>query len=365
MTKSPNAISLRPDYSARPRASDTFVRSVVAQILNRLDPDRPGAETIATKLWPRDDGIPLLIKAATTPATMTTSGWASQLVSTVNADFLTSMGPASAGSELLRFGNQFQFGTGGAIMVPGVINAASNVSFVQEGSPIPVRQFTLSGPTLTPRKLPVITTFTRETFLHSIPTIESLVKMVLAESLALGLDTLMLDSTSGDAVRPSGLRAGISALASPAVSTLVPANEAMFADLRSLAGAVIAVAGSAPIVFVMSPKQALSFHTRTTGEFPYPVLSSSGLADTVVVAIASNALASAVDPTPRFEISDQGTLHFDDAPSALTTVGAPNTWAAPIKSLFQHDIIGMKMTFDCSWALRTTGAIAWYTGVAW
>jgi Phage capsid family len=351
---------------ARPRASKTLVRSVIAQILSQIDHHRTGAEAIARAHWPQDESVPLLLKAAVSPASMTGSGWANTLVQTAISDFIVSLGPASAASELFKRGIQLKFGQDGAIQVPGVVNAASNVTFIGEAGAIPVRQFTFSGPTLSPRKLPVIATFTRETFLHSTPTIEALVRVVLAESLGLALDTLLLDAVAGDAVRPAGLRAGISALASPAVSTLTPANEAMFADLRSLAGAVGGVAGSAPIIFVMAPRQALSFRTRTTGEFPYEVLSSSGLADTVVVAIASNALVSAADPSPRVDVSGEGTLHFEDsAPLQIGTVGAPATVAAPTRNLFQNDLIGVRLIFEISWALRTSGALSWYTGVSW
>ena len=98
---------------------------------NYLDPARPGAERTARTLWPDDPVTGLLVKAATNPATLTTSGWASQLAQTVVADFIQGLGPASAGAALLARGTQFQFGKA-AILVPGMLSAASEVGFVQE-----------------------------------------------------------------------------------------------------------------------------------------------------------------------------------------------------------------------------------------
>jgi hypothetical protein len=41
---------------------------------------------------------------------------------------------------------------------------------------------------------------------------------------------------------------------------------------------------------------------------------------------------------PRFDVSDQATLHLEDTtPLAIGTAGAPATVAAPVRSLFQTD----------------------------
>ena len=85
-----------------------------------------------------------------------------------------------------------------------------------------------------------------------------------------------------------------------------------------------------------------------------------------VLAIASNALVSATDVVPRFEVSDQATFHLEDAtPLAIGTAGSPNTVAAPTKSLWQHDLLSIRLVLEVSWALRTSAGLAWTENVTW
>ena len=67
-----------------------------------------------------------------------------------------------AGSVLLKRGLQFQFNGAAQINVPTIVAAASNTSFVKEGDPIPNRQLSFTGPSLSPRKFATLSTFTRE-----------------------------------------------------------------------------------------------------------------------------------------------------------------------------------------------------------
>ena len=112
--------------------------------------------------------------------------------------------------------------------------------------------------------------------------------------------------------------------------------------------------------------QTLALRLWGGTEFDFEVLASSALAAGTVVAIASNALCSAIDPLPRFNISTETTLHEEDTtPLPLSTVGTPNTVAAPMRSLFQTDAIGVRMQLEVSWALRNAGGLSWLQGVNW
>jgi Phage capsid family len=333
-----------------------LVRYVAAHLLSTAG--RRSMAEIVRQRWPRDE---LLLKAATAPATLTTSGWADTLSQTAVADFINGMSGASAAATLLQRGTQLRFDGSGAILVPGVVSSADKAAFVTEGAPIPVEQLALSGPTLSPRKLASIATFTGQLADHSTPTIEAVVRQSLTEAVGLAFDAILFDATTGDATRPAGLRAGISATTASAAT---PNEAAMIADLSTLAGAVAGVAGSAPIVFVASPRQAHAVRMRQPN-LPYEILPSSGLAAGIVVAIASNALVSATDPTPRIDVSDQAVLAYDDAtPAHIGTSGTPNVVAAS-RSLFQSDLIGIKLILEVSWALRNAGGLAWTQSVVW
>jgi hypothetical protein len=39
--------------------------------------------------------------------------------------------------------------------------------------------------------------------------------------------------------------------------------------------------------------------------------------------------------------------------------------AAPVRSLWQTDTLGIRMLLDINWAMRRTGVIAWTQSVTW
>jgi hypothetical protein len=99
---------------------------------------------------------------------------------------------------------------------------------------------------------------------------------------------------------------------------------------------------------------------------PYRVFSSSGLAANTIMAVATNALAVAVDPVPRIESSVEAVMHYEDAsPAQIGTAGSPNTVAAPTSSLYQTDTVGLKIILKVPWGLRASGAVAWLTSATW
>jgi hypothetical protein len=314
----------------------------------------------ARRIYPDDNNVQLMTKSAVTPATIAGSGWADSLAATSLADFLLNIGGVSAGSALLKRCLSLQFSGAASIKVPSITTSATGVGFVTEANPIPVRQYSVaSGVTLSPRVLATISVFNREIFEHSIPSIESLIRTILAEDVGLQLDTCLFDSTAGDATRPGGLLQGISA-----TSPTAAGDWAMLTDLEVLAGAVSPVAGNGPIIFVASPKQArrIQYSNQIKN---VEALASSALADKTVIAVASNCLVSAIDPAPRFEVSDAATLVMRDDPVALGTVGTPPVIGAPAHSLWQGDKIALKVRMEVSWALRSVTGLAYMSAVNW
>jgi hypothetical protein len=55
----------------------------------------------------------------------------------------------------------------------------------------------------------------------------------------------------------------------------------------------------------------------------------------------------------------------DTTPLALSATGAPNTVAAPIRSLYQTDSLAIRMTLDLNWAMRRTGVVAFVSTITW
>ena len=59
----------------------------------------------------------------------------------------------------------------------------------------------------------------------------------------------------------------------------------MIADLSALAAAVAQRAGNSDLVYVMAPRQAVAAVLGTPKEFPYPLLTSTALADGEVICV--------------------------------------------------------------------------------
>jgi hypothetical protein len=69
---------------------------------------------------------------------------------------------------------------------------------------------------------------------------------------------------------------------------------------------------------------------------------------------------------PRFEISDQATLHLEDtSPTDITTTGTPPVAAFPVKSMFQTDSLALRLILPINWTIRRPGTVAWVAGVTW
>ena len=87
-------------------------------------------------------------------------------------------------------------------------------------------------------------------------------------------------------------------------------------------------------------------------------------AGTVIVIDAADFVS--VSEGPRFEISDQATLHMEDtAPTDISTAGTPAVVAFPAKSMFQTDSMALRLIMPMNWVFRRTGTVAWVAGVTW
>lgn len=348
------------DLLKRASPTDCLVRAIVASA-RACRANTDPAEAVR-KIYPEDRAAQFLVtRAASSPATTFTSGWVDKLVSTINSDLITTLGPASAASGLLNSGAILVNWNGnGQVMVPALVSAAANAGFVQEGSPIPIRLDTIGGTTLAPRKFASGFAITREVAEMSTPSAEALIRAALRETVGAALDKAMLDSTTADATRPAGLLAGLTTLAA---STLT-GDAALAEDLGTLANAIAATAGL-QVAFIASPGEAVKIALWAGPKFTFPVFASSGLAAGVVTAVAIPALAAAVDATPEFSVTEEATFHMDSSPSPISTVATPNLISAPARNLFQTDCIGIKVILRVAWGLRATGSVAFVQSVNW
>lgn len=340
-------------------------------------------DVVRQSLYGEDEGTRAVVehyqRAASAPATTSTSGWASQLVETVNADFLQSLMPASVYPSLSGYGLRLSFGRAGVISIPRR-SATPTVagSFVLEGSAIPVRQAAFATTTLTPKKMAVISTFTREIAEHSTPAIEGLIRDAIREDTSVAIDTVLLDTTAASTTRPAGILNGTTSI----TETTGGGFDALVGDIKLMVGELLtATSGNirSP-VWIMNPAQALSasLTQNAGGDFPfaaeisgmrfrgYPLIVSPTVTAGKVILLDAADFVSVTGDEPRFDVSDQATLHMEDTtPTAIGTAGTPNVVAAPVRSLWQTDTIGLRMILPMNWGFTRTGAVSVADAVTW
>jgi HK97 family phage prohead protease len=323
-----------------------------------------------------------ITKAASVPADTITSGWASQLVETSIQGFFAALIPNAVYPGLASRGGKFTFGTAGIVQMPTRASTPTIAgSFVAQGAPIPVRQGAFSAITFTPKKMAVISTFTREIAEHSTPAIDGLIRQAIIEDTSVAIDTVLLDAVAATTTRPAGLRAGVSATTATAGGGIA----AMIGDIRALTTALIGGSNGnlrSP-VWIMNPGDVLAASLLPAiaggGEFPfkeelsggtlqgYPVIQSSNVASDIMLLVDAADFVSVTGDSPRFDVSNQATLHMEDTTPLQIATGAQGSGvlATPARSLWQTDSVGVRMLLDLNWGMRRTGVVAWTQTMTW
>lgn len=373
------------------RPSDYIFKAVTAAIKHFADPRVPILDVMRDIYGDGEQGETvrriaslMITKAAAIPADTTTSGWASNLVQTVIGDLIQSLLPHSIYPRLAAMGGSFTFGTNGVISLPARNTAVPiGSAFIAQGAAIPVKQGAFTSITLTPKKMGVITTMTREITIHSVPAIEAIVRQAILEDTGVAIDTVLVDAVAADTTRPAGLKNGQTKITASTLATIV----GFIADLKALTQALItSTRGNlrAP-AWIMNPGDVLAAQLlqTTVGETPfrdeiaggtllgYPIIPSTTLAYRTMILIDAADYITATGDTPNFAVSDQAVLHMEDtAPGAITTGGSTPAFASPVRSLFQTDSMAIRMIMDINWALRraaggTTGIVQWTDTLVW
>ena len=135
-------------------------------------------------------------------------------------------------------------------------------------------------------------------------------------------------------------------------------------------------------VWIMRPgdvaKAQMLPATAGGGEFPfkedlsggtlmgYPVIVSNNVTADQMLLVDADDFVSVTGDSPSFNVSDSATVHMEDTtPLAIGTAGSPATVAAPTRSFWQTDCIGIRMIMDVTWGLKRTGTVAWTETMTW
>lgn len=327
----------------------------------------------------------LVQKASIDPAMTTVPEWAGALVQDQYGGFMDLLKAVSVYPRVP--GSRHVF-SGGSIKIP-MRDAAPmiNGDWVAEGAPIPVKKLAFKSATLTPKKLAVISSYTREMLLSSSnPNIEQIIRQGIIDDTAIVLDTTFLDNDSGSTVRPEGLK-HIAGTATSASAGATAAN--ILTDIGKAVGGLVAAHMGNSAVWIMNPAHriGLSGIMLANGAFlfrdevnagtfaGFPVIMSNNVPKGDVFLVDSNALTFANNFGPEFMISNQATLHMeDDVAKVKPIVGAGSGTAgavdiadvaSPVRSLYQTDTWAIRMVHGLDWAKVRDGGVFYLSGVSW
>jgi hypothetical protein len=339
----PVPVPLVPDPSVvHDNAMRALSRAAVAIGINALNPSMLPGDYVR-RMWPADRDLPMVLKAAISPATTAST----PALAAVAQAFLAALLPQSAGAGLLNRGLGIRFDGAASISVPGI--ALPVADFVAEGEAIPVTEApTSAAPRLERHKLACIAVATSE-MLRS-PAAEELIRAVLVEATGPALDRVLFSAGAAAPDRPAGLLFGIAPM---------PAGANLADSLVGVTSAVAPVAGNGGIAVVTSPTSSIAINLLLPREPPFAVLVASNLAPGTTIAIALNALVSAVEGPPGIDASTDAVVHEETGPMANIGGGV---MAKPLRSLFQSDTVGLKLRWPLSWALRSPQGVAWIQG---
>ena len=343
----------RPIALTTDHGLDSSTRACLSIGLAGLDRDARASD-IARRF---DDvrNIEAIIRAASAPSSTSNT----TALTRVAVALLDALIPVSAGADLIARGIQLSFDGAATISVPAI--AIPIAKFIGEGRPIPVvTAATSAGVSLSPHKVAAICLLTGEVMRSS--NAEQLVRAVLLEAVGPALDLAMFSDVVADEDRPAGLLNGISALLPAGAG----AKETAMADDLTKLGAPLLRAVGGPLVYIAAPEQAIAMVLRASRDIPSAVmLSSAALAPGTVIAIAANAIVSAVDGVPRIELSRFAEVHRETVPAEIAAAGSPAVVASPVISIYQSDEVALKLRWSLTWALRSPAAIAWMQNVNW
>lgn len=357
-----------------------YVRAAVATYIAKAA-GRP-IDEIRQRIYGDDDGtkavVEIVTRAASAPAMTTVTGWAAELAQTTYADLMPLLMPKALLTRLAAKGLTLGFGNAGRIVIPTRSRTPTIAgSFVGEGMAIPVRQGAFTSQTLTPKKMAVISTWTREMGDHSTPSIEGLIREAIQLDTQVAIDSVLIDANPATVVRPPGLLNGVAATTATAGGGIA----ALVGDITGLISAISTATygNTRNLVWLANQTDMLRASMLTaanTGLFPFreeirggtlntiPIIDSATVPTRTLILIDAADFVVVGGDAPRMEMSDQATLHMEDTnPAEL--VASPSTVAAPQRSLFQTDSLALRMVMPLNWAQRRAGTVAWTQTVTW
>ena len=308
-----------PERRIAARPAIYLCRAAAAHLRGFITNQTP--ECAAKELFGDDAVTDIVLRAATTPAAISgTSGWAASLAGVAIYDLIQTAASLSAAADVINRGLKLNMDGIAECRVPGrVLNAAAAGQWVAEGMAAPVRALSFANDAiLRPRKLQVLTTYSRELAEHS--NIEAIVRQTLGEATGLALDLQMLSADPGDSSKPPGLFAGVA----PITPTAGGGTAAMITDVGNLFAALAPHSAGKTAAIIAALPQAVTLKLTAGPKFDFDILASTALAAGTVGVIEVASFVSGLGSTAEFSTSKVGVLHSEDTSPTDVTGGTPS-----------------------------------------
>ena len=349
---------------------DLLVRAATAKTISVASGKT--IDKVLDTAYPGHEATAFIAKADQVIGTTSGSHWADDLMQTVNQGFLQALVGYSIYPVLRQRGIALSIDGANTVNIPRRTAGTAGGGWVAEGSPIRVGKLTTAAASLTPKKMGVIVAYSDELGDRSVPAIEALVRRAILEDTASTLDSALLDATASSTARPAGLLNGVSAAA---VGYGGGDHEAVKADFQALLAPFIAANAADNITVIMNPAQGLAIAmmdgpTNNANWFAdirarVNIVESTYATANRLVALRHADFATAMGDVPRFDVSQQATIHMEDTTPLEVVSGTGPTTADPVRSLWQTASTGIRMILPVSWTMARTGMVQWINGTSY
>jgi HK97 family phage major capsid protein len=313
----------------------------------------------AEALYGQDSGTYAVTKAATPEARTDVAGWAQELVRESYGSFLELLRPAALLPQLAAKGGvSLSFDNSNEVIIPFYAGSTTALAgaFIGEGQSIPVKKTSFGRKTIKSSKLGVITVATSEILRKSTPAIEPILRDAIIRDTAALLDSVAFSDAAATPLSPAGLLNGVTPITATGVTTAE-----VIAALKQAITAMSNQNRTSKPVAIMTPAVhlGLSMTMTATGSFVFQSELASGRLMGMDVLVSNAAPADSimlVDAaevyfglgSPSFAVSDTASLQMDDAPATGPALNA---------SMFQQDMLAIRMITNSGWADVRGGSV--------
>lgn len=312
--------------------------------------------------------VELMIKAAVAPGTTTGATWAMPLVpptTTASGEFLELLRPATIIGNLPQLRN-VPFNTS----VPAQTGGGT-YNWVGQAKPKPLTALAFATVSLGFAKIAGIVVLTDELVRMSSPSAEQTVRNDMIAGVAAFMDQQFIDPAVAavPTVNPASITNGATNSASSGatgdnaktdikklISTFVAAN----LSLKS-AAIVMSEANAFALATALNPLGQPAFPGFSQGGgsiLGVPVVTSSA-AGTNIVIIDQSGILYADDGATTIDVSREASLQMDSAPAS------PADATTVLVSLWQHNMVGLRVERYATWARARASSVAYITGAAY